>query len=387
MSCLNPATGANTSVWYIQEVDCNVTPDNPAWKPWSMTGGIPQLTREALTSATLSGNREMSAFRLSNKQASGETNVEITFGAQDDFIEAASQSTWVVGAVDSDVELTFAAADKSLTRADGDFTTNINVGDFIKVSTATLGGNNKPLYVTAVEATKLTFGLCKDGQIVDETITADVKVNDTLVVGNTRRTFSILVHYQDLDDGNGGYDLITGVEITGQSYEIGVNAYVTGTFPMIGRGYKTNVNLPAGSTFLPKNENRPFTGLDGRVIQDGYTLGFVTSVTPSQDNTANAIFEIGNDGVAAIEYGRANNTFTISTYFYDYALMDKFVNEEETSAIFAVSLDGNLLAWDYQTFLYSSGAPSIEGEGSITVEMSAQSYAKGDKPSLIMRRI
>ena len=106
MACIKPATGTNTLLYYVEETDCGVTPDNPAWKELRFTGGIPVLNRESLTSEELDGSREINGFRLGQFNPSGDTNIELSYGAHDDLLEGAMQSTWAAGATDSSVEIT-----------------------------------------------------------------------------------------------------------------------------------------------------------------------------------------------------------------------------------------------------------------------------------------
>jgi hypothetical protein len=48
-----PFKGANTAQFYVAEVTPGVTPANPVWSPLRNTGGVPAVTRDALTSNEL----------------------------------------------------------------------------------------------------------------------------------------------------------------------------------------------------------------------------------------------------------------------------------------------------------------------------------------------
>ena len=81
-----PFKGANTAQFYVAEVTPGVTPSNPVWSPLRNTGGVPAVTRDALTSTELDGSRETTSIRTGNKQVSGEYAIELSSHSQDDFL-------------------------------------------------------------------------------------------------------------------------------------------------------------------------------------------------------------------------------------------------------------------------------------------------------------
>ena len=384
MTCIKPATGTNTVLYYVKEVDCGVTPDNPQWKPLRFTGGIPVLNRESLVSAEMDGTREINGFRLGKFNPSGDTNVEISYGSHDDILEGAQQSTWTTGAIHSGVSVTVDPAAKTFTRSTGSYTSNFAVGDLVKFVDLT-GKNQGPFLITALTATVMTCAGAKD--LTAESATTDVKQGDKLLVGKEIISFSILVHYTDLENGAGGYDIIRGCEVSTSATTIAVNSLVTGTFGFIGKSYEVDAALPAGSTFANPMTTRPFASFDGRIQQDGQTLGFVTSAGQNTDNAAEANFEIGSRGPSFISYGRVNNTLTLETYFYDYSQFKKFAEEQKTSLGVILSLDGKAMAWRWPEFYYTEGAPDVSGEGSISQNLTGQAVRETGPSSLIIQRV
>lgn len=385
MACLKPATGTNTVLYYVKEVDCGVTPDNPAWTPFRSTGGIPRLTRESFTSEELDGTREINGFRLGQKGVSGDINEEISYGSHDEIIAAGMQSSWVAGATDSAVEITVDADLKTFTRSAGDYTATFAVGDLVKMPSLQ-AANQGGFFITALTATVMTCAGAKD--LVDEvSTTTDVVQGDKLSVGKTVESFSMLVHYTDLNDGAGGYDLIKGVEISAFSSSIAVNAIVTGSFSVIGKSYESNAALPAGSTFNPAATTRPFSSFDGRIMQDGQPLGFVTSISPSSDNSAEAVYSIGSDFASHISFAKMNNTFSLETFFFDYAKFQKFTDGTKTRLDLILSLDGKSLGISYPEFYYTEGGPDVAGPGDISENLSGQAVRESGTSSIIFQRV
>lgn len=390
MACIQPKSGSAVAHYYVMETDCGVTPVNPVWSQFRFTSGNLQQTRDVLVSNELDGGRDTTSVRLGSKQAGGEISIELSPTSYDDLLEAALGGTWVVRPGEAGLSITVAAAGKTFTRAAGDFTTaptSIVIGDMVQFPSLT-GNNAGTFRVTAVTATVITCSGIATGVLADEsTVTTDIKVGDTLSVGSVRRSMSILSNFPDLD-GTADYQLVTGVEITGFSFDISVNANVTGSLPTIGRELSLlGATAPSGSTFNPVITTEIFSALDGRILQDSVIIGFFSSMGITNDNNQSAQFAIGSDGVAFIEKGRANNTLSISTFFSTTDLLQKFLDETVVQLIAILEgIDGSLM-FDFPTVKYTAGSPEVEGETSVVQNLEAQATGSIGNSSLIIRRI
>jgi hypothetical protein len=372
-TCAQPATGARTSHYYVLEDECGVTPTNPDWKKIRYTSGNLQLTKDALQSAELDGSREIADLRLGQNQTSGELSVELNYNTYGDLLEAALGGTWVTGASGVGVEITVSSAAKTFTRTAGDFVADgVQVGQIIQFEDLVNGDNAKPVIVTAVAPTQLNV----QAELTDEgPVNTDYSASDRLSVGGDRRSFSILTHFADADGGAGEYHIITGVEITAYSFDIAVNAMVTGTFSTIGRTYQADVALPAGSTFAAVDSFEPFSGVDAKLVDVTDPLNdfaYVTQCSVSLDNGASAQFELGSNDTSFIEQGRANSTLSLTSFFVDSTNLSRFVNEQELSlTVKLVSTTGSF-AFYFSRIVYTSGTPEVGGEGSVTQSFDAQ---------------
>jgi len=388
MTCPTPATGARTSHYYVEEIDCGVTPSNPVWNLLRYTSGNLQLTKDSIQSQELDGSIEVADILLGSNQAAGEISIELSYGSYDDLIEAALGGTWAAGASEAGLDVTVDDVAKTFTRLAGDFTTNVSVGDVIKFDGFSNAANNAPLLVTSVSALVVTAANASD-LVAENANPAGYTISDKLSVGTERRTFSILTHFADADGGLGEYHITTGVEITGYTFDVSVNAIVTGTLSTIGLAYQPDVALPAGSTFAPLDKTEPYAGVDGRIVTDGVRTALVTSLTNTLDNNASAQFEVGSNNVSFVEQGRANSTLSISTFFEDSTLLNRFINETESSLVLIMkSVAGNTLSFSYPRIAYTTGTPDVAGEGSITQTLDAQALAGSDgTSSVIVQRL
>lgn len=387
MSCTSPSSGSLTSHWYIEEVTCGTTPANPAWKSLRYTGGNMRLNKDSIQSAELDGSREVADIRLGQNQTSGDISIEMSYGSHDDLLEAALGGSWSTGATGGPIEVNVNSGAKTFTRTVGDWTLVVEEGDIIKFSGYSNAGNNGTFYVTNVTTLVLTVA-CKDSLLTTEAnLAVSFVVADKLQVGTTRKTFAILTHYADAAGGAGEYHITNGVEITGFSFDVSVNAIVTGTLNTIGRSYSPDTALPGGSTFVPTTKTETFAGVDGRIFENEGVLGYVTSVSITHDTASSAQFEIGSSNVSFIEKGRANTTLSMSTFFYDSSLLQKFINETETRVqVTAVGNDGSM-AFYFPRVIYTSGTPELGGEGSITQTFDAQALGVSGGSSITICRI
>lgn len=387
MACSNPATGARTSHYFVKEVDCGVTPTSPAWSPLRYTSGNMQLTKDSIASSELDGSREVADIRLGSNQTAGDISIELSMNFYDVLLEAALGGSFDSGLAETGVDVTVLASAKTFTRAAGSFITDgVEVGDLIKFTDLLNGNNAGSLYVTAVSALVVTCGNAEG--LVDETsVTTDYTTGDKLEVGSARTTFSILTHYADADGGAGEYHITKGVEVTGYSFDIAVNAMVTGSLPTIGRVYEPDVALPAGSTFLTPAKTEPYASVDGRILENSVAIGLVTQTTINLDNGASAQFEIGSNDTSFIEQGRANSTLSLQTFFEDSTLLKKFVNETETSVVIILEGSDGSMSFSFPRVIYTTGTPDVAGEGSITQSLDAQALAglSGESSVVIQR--
>ena len=88
------ANGAQHSLHYVAETTYGTTPSTPSFKPLPHTGTSLGLSKDAIESEKLRGDRQVEDFRHGNKSVSGDITGELEYGAFDDLIEAVFCGTW-----------------------------------------------------------------------------------------------------------------------------------------------------------------------------------------------------------------------------------------------------------------------------------------------------
>lgn len=88
------ANGAQHSIHYIVESTYGTTPSTPTWTPLPHTGTTLAMTKDAIESEKLRGDRQVEDFRHGNKTISGDVSSELEYSAFDDILEAVLGGTW-----------------------------------------------------------------------------------------------------------------------------------------------------------------------------------------------------------------------------------------------------------------------------------------------------
>ena len=173
---------------------------------------------------------------------------------------------------------------------------------------------------------------------------------DTLKVGTTLKSFSIEDRALDIAQ----YRLFTGCAVSSLAVSIQPNQMVTGTFSFVGKNMAIS-GTSADATVTAPSGNQPFDSYSGdiKIADSGGTLGsaltVITGVDFTIDNGLNPTFVVGESTTPQLEYGMATVTGSITAYFEDASLVNRFLNETETAI--EVSVDDPTGSNPY-TFLF-----------------------------------
>jgi len=151
-------------------------------------------------------------------------------------------------------------------------------------------------------------------------------------VGTTPTFFSIEDYAADIDQAR----LFTGMTVSTMSVSIAPNQMVTASFDMVG---KDMVISGTEKTVDAATIAEPFDAYSGdiKIADDGTTainassaLAIVTGVDFSISNSFAPTFVVGDDAAPALEFGKAIVEGTITAYFEDATLINRFINETES---------------------------------------------------------
>lgn len=88
------ANGAQHSLHFIAETTYGTTPSTPTFTPIPHTGTTLAVSKDAVESEKLRGDRQVEDFRHGNKTVNGDITCELEYEAFDDLLEAVCCGTW-----------------------------------------------------------------------------------------------------------------------------------------------------------------------------------------------------------------------------------------------------------------------------------------------------
>lgn len=196
---------------------------------------------------------------------------------------------------------------------------------------------------------------------------------DQLKAGTTRRSFTVERYFGDIAALDKPFHRYTGVEFNTMQLQVNANAMVTGTFGVVGKDMATDTAIIAGATYGTPTTTSPLDSFTGTLEEDGTTIAVITEIQLNLDNGLDPRFVVGSKTTIRPSIGRSNISGTITAYFENSLLLDKFINETESSIKFALPDGlGNELRVELPRIKYTGGQPDVQGEGPITLSMPFQ---------------
>ena len=366
---MGDARGSQREIRYVEEEEWGVTPETPEMKLLRTVSDSLAMTKQNLQSAELRADRQISDFRHGNRQAGGELGIEFSYESFDDFLESALFDTWVVPYNVTDETISVVATAKTFTRDAGSYIDDgVLVDDPITFSGFVETGNNGTFIVTAVEALVVTCGDATG--LVDEAGTGNEAFTTTrkrLVVGTTLKSFTIEKAHVDITK----YLHFTGMAVSSLRLSIAPNAMVTGAFGMVGKDMTIDAELDSEPTEAPTGS--PFDSFTGSLKEGGTDIAIVTGLELNLDNGLEAKFAVMQSAARSVLDKRSNLTGTLSVYFVDETMIEKFIDETESDLELKLTdLDGSSYRIIIPRLKYGGADLPVSGEGEIIQSMPFQ---------------
>ncbi|ALH23625.1 major tail structural protein [Pseudomonas phage PaMx28] len=196
---------------------------------------------------------------------------------------------------------------------------------------------------------------------------------DRLKAGTTRRSFTIERFFGDILTVDKPYHRFTGVEFNTLSLAINANAMVTGAFGVLGQNMATSTAIVTGATYNPATTTSPLDSFTGTLQEAGVPIAVITEIQLNVENGLEARYVVGSKQSIRPSIGRSNVSGQVTAYFENSTLLDKFINETESSIVFELPDGaGNLYTVTLPRIKYTGGQPDVDGEGPITLSMPFQ---------------
>ena len=223
-----------------------------------------------------------------------------------------------------------------------------------------------------------------------ESVMRSTFVSDVLKVGTTPKFFTI----EDAAEDIGQFRVFTGMTVSQASFNIAPNQMVETTFEMVGQnGVQQQSTASTGGPKTPISNNAPFDSYNGDIREGGVTAGDIISVVGSIEFSVNRgyapTFVVGSDFAPQLENGRAVIEGTMSIYYKDSTLIDKFLNEEETEITLTVDdpSKANAYTFYFPRVKYNGSSVPLANPQSRMVEIPFVSlYDQTEDSNLVITR-
>ena len=208
---------------------------------------------------------------------------------------------------------------------------------------------------------------------------------NVLKAGTTRRSYTVERHHQDI----GKYLRSTGCQFNTMSLSVAPNSMVTGSFGIIGSGFTTSGSALGSSSYSAESTTAPFDSFSGSIKEGGSASAIITALELNIDNGMEALYVVGSADTLLPSIGKSSVTGSVTAYFENTTLLDKFVAETTSSIEFTLTdAAGN----DYIVLLpkvkYNSGNPEVSGPGAITVTLDFVAlYNSSDASQIKITRV
>ena len=192
---------------------------------------------------------------------------------------------------------------------------------------------------------------------------------NVLKVGVTPKFFSIEDYAADIDQAR----LFTGMTVSTMGISLAPNQMVTTTFGMVGK------DMTIGATQKTQTaaaNNAPFDAYSGDIaignVASSSAVAIVTGLDFTLNNSFAPTFVIGDSAAPSLEYGRAEIEGTITAYFEDAALINRFLNETETELEVSVNdpTGTNAYSFLFPRIKINSADVPVDGPTSRIINMS-----------------
>jgi hypothetical protein len=161
------------------------------------------------------------------------------------------------------------------------------------------------------------------------------------------------------------YRAFTGCMVNTMQMSIAPNQMTTATFGIIGKNM-TQGTSPLDASLTAASGNEPFDSFSGAITEGGSAIAYVNSIDFTLNNNLNPSFVLGSVTTPQMEFGQSTLEGTMTVYYQDKALIDKFLGETESSL--QIVLDDRVAGLNYTLLM-----PRIKINGAAVPVASPQS--------------
>lgn len=214
---------------------------------------------------------------------------------------------------------------------------------------------------------------------------------EEIKAGVTRKSFTFVRKFEQFQASQKPFYIYRGVEINQMQLSISANAMVTGVFSVFGASQELASDLSGMGTptYNAATVSEPVDSFTGALQEGGSTIGVITEISLTLANGIEPRFVVGSKNSIMPSLARSNLTGSITAYFEDSSLVEKFINETDSSIKFELpDTEGNNMIIELPRIKYTGGQPDVTGEGPVTLTMPFQALLdKTAGTNIVIKRI
>ncbi|WNZ59905.1 phage tail tube protein [Myxococcus sp. MxC21-1] len=315
------ASGQRTALRFAPEIEYGVP--STAYSVLRFTDTSLNLAKETYQSNEVRDDRQTADLRHGMRSVGGDFSFELSRGTFDVLLAAALSGTWravTTGAASLEAEADAFVRDSGNFLEDG-----FLPGDMVVASGFAEAGNNGRAKVVAVSALRLEVdrALTVDAAAAGRTVAL---VGQRLANGTELVSFGLERAFTDISQ----FMLYRGCAVDSLSLSVTPGEIVTCSMSFLGKDM-VQATATHAVTLTPAGTGSPFDAFTGALYEGGQRVANVTAVELEIANGRSVQGVVGHKSPQEVHEGAFVVTGSISAYFKDAVLLNRFINEEESS--------------------------------------------------------
>lgn len=321
-------------------------------------------------------------------RAEGPLNFEFSYGAFDDFIQAALMAASGFGSETvicaSDTAVDASSADNSFNHATA-WDATPTVGEWIRVTGFTETANNGYFKVLTATSQKITVS---GGTLVTEAAGDSIDIDQaaSLVNGTTPNSYTIEREYEDVANE---FAYFTGMMVDQFNLNVPSRGKVNGSFQFIGKQEvsATATQGDGSPTAAPTNSIMQTVDHVSAILEN-YGAVTVVEANISLSNNLRDRAAVGVLGALSIGSGRCRVSGNVQLYFSSKTIPDKYLNFTESSLCIVLAGSGGQYVFELPATHYTDmtrGASGVDQDVIVNVALGAKKDASEAKTIRVSR--
>jgi len=320
-------------------------------------------------------DRQVTDVVRTSIKAMGDINFELSYGTLDDFFQAALFASAWSSAVNVAAESTnVGSGDGVYTAASGTPFSTMAANQWVKITGASNAANNGYFKITAVGGSGASITTTNSASVTEGPVDLTYSMGAQIVNGTTFNHYSIERCYADLSNQ---YSLFSGMAVDALSLAIPSDNIITGAVGFAGKDEDSTTSTVFSTAITDANTNEVMNSIDNvaSALENGSSIS-LTQLNFALANGLRGKPQIANLGPVGYGSGKCTVTGVLQQYYETAALMDKYLDQTESSLSVRVADDaGNCYIFDWPQIKFGTGQRVAGGEETdVIADVSWRAY-------------